>query len=399
MIYKEMKPFLPTKITQDNLHKKTLRTRKHLIIFGKNGVGINKIKLNNQNDVTLKTNQTNASTKSEVSVFTTPIPLTHVSNSSGLVNTPVIPYDFCALYINVALKEYPHLSLFNSDRHNDGYEFKNSGLYPGCEKEHNNGKINAPPEMISSVTPQASKINPAYDRSYFRNKILDQYPNLYRECSCENFDYYEITDETSCGDYICLLCKLGHDDEEIEDWHVKLSGLPSILTDKIRSKLYKRYKKQTGNEPWQLTEVHESEVINSKPEKGPITFEIRNWWPGEDLSSSSSFKPFKPSHEASIGAQGDKTDSKLAKNWELNREPRDLPSSINIHNTFSGNIQKIGKINDRMFNTEYQENQEGKRSSRRPKRNRVCYKESSTNSSNSDDSDYEVKKKIHKIHK
>ena len=62
---------------------------------------------------------------------------------------------------------------------------------------------------------------------------------------------------------------------EYLDWHTKLIGLPSILTDKIRSKLYKRYKKQTGNEPWQLTEVHESEVINSKPEKGPITFEVR----------------------------------------------------------------------------------------------------------------------------
>src|SRR3954468_9738724 len=73
------------------------------------------------------------------------------------------------------------------------------------------------------------------------------------------------------------------------DWHAKLTGLPSILTDKIRSKLYKRYKKQTGNEPWQLTEVHESEVINSKPEskvsdlsfseqceeEGPITFETK----------------------------------------------------------------------------------------------------------------------------
>ncbi|GET57723.1 hypothetical protein GLOIN_2v1790949 [Rhizophagus irregularis DAOM 181602=DAOM 197198] len=59
------------------------------------------------------------------------------------------------------------------------------------------------------------------------------------------------------------------------DWHAKLTGLPSILTDKIRSKLYKRYKKETGNEPWQLSEVHESEVINSKPEKGPITFEAR----------------------------------------------------------------------------------------------------------------------------
>ncbi|PKC71442.1 hypothetical protein RhiirA1_438878 [Rhizophagus irregularis] len=59
------------------------------------------------------------------------------------------------------------------------------------------------------------------------------------------------------------------------DWHAKLTGLPSILTDKIRSKLYKRYKKETGNEPWQLSEVHKSEVINSIPEKGPITFEAR----------------------------------------------------------------------------------------------------------------------------
>src|SRR5205814_9402909 len=79
---------------------------------------------------------------------------------------------------------------------------------------------------------------------------------------------------------------------EYLDWHAKLTGLPSILTDKIRSKLYKRYKKETGNEPWQLSEVHASEaglLINSKPEnkvsylssseqceeKGPIAFEAR----------------------------------------------------------------------------------------------------------------------------
>ena len=74
---------------------------------------------------------------------------------------------------------------------------------------------------------------------------------------------------------------------EYLDWHAKLSGLPSILTDKIRSKLYKRYKKETGHEPWQLLEDHL--LINSKPEnkvsylssseqceeKGPITFEVR----------------------------------------------------------------------------------------------------------------------------
>src|SRR6266496_3041781 len=196
---------------------------------------------------TSKTNQTNELEVQEqyldsveVSVSTAPI---HVSNSSGPVNSPVIPYEARAPYINVALKEYPYLSLYNSDRHNDAYEFKNSGLCPGCGKEHNKGKvvgrcikgsyyikcrsspnekeikINALLEMISSVTHQASRTNPTYDRTYFRNKILDQYPNLYRECSSENFDYYGITDGTSCGvlrETICPLCKLGHDDKEIE---------------------------------------------------------------------------------------------------------------------------------------------------------------------------------------
>src|SRR3954467_4803237 len=74
---------------------------------------------------------------------------------------------------------------------------------------------------------------------------------------------------------------------EYLDWHAKLSGLPSVLTDKIRSKLYKTYKKETGNEPWQLPKARL--LINSKPEnkvsylsfseqceeKGPITFEAR----------------------------------------------------------------------------------------------------------------------------
>src|SRR5256885_16189466 len=51
---------------------------------------------------------------------------------------------------------------------------------------------------------------------------------------------------------------------EYLDWHAKLSGLPSVLTDKIRSKLYKTYKKETGNEPWQLSKAHL--LINLKPE-------------------------------------------------------------------------------------------------------------------------------------
>jgi hypothetical protein len=74
---------------------------------------------------------------------------------------------------------------------------------------------------------------------------------------------------------------------EYLDWHAKLNGLPSVLTDKIRSNLYKKYKKETGYEPWQLSEARL--LINSKPEnkvsylsfseqceeKGPITFEAK----------------------------------------------------------------------------------------------------------------------------
>jgi hypothetical protein len=49
---------------------------------------------------------------------------------------------------------------------------------------------------------------------------------------------------------------------EYLDWHAKLTGLPNVLTDKIRSTLYKKYKKETGNEPWQLLEARL--LINSK---------------------------------------------------------------------------------------------------------------------------------------
>ena len=36
---------------------------------------------------------------------------------------------------------------------------------------------------------------------------------------------------------------------EYLDWHAKLTGLPSILTDKIRSNLYKKYKREMGLKP------------------------------------------------------------------------------------------------------------------------------------------------------
>ena len=65
---------------------------------------------------------------------------------------------------------------------------------------------------------------------------------------------------------------------EYLDWHAKLTELPSVLTDKIRSSLYKKYKKETGYEPWQLSEAHASEaslLINSKT-KYPIYLFLSN---------------------------------------------------------------------------------------------------------------------------
>ena len=76
---------------------------------------------------------------------------------------------------------------------------------------------------------------------------------------------------------------------EYLDWHAKLTGLPSILTDKIRSKLYKRYKKQTGNEPWQLSKAV---TMSAKPQASgfkPITFDVK---PDPELIIKSVLKHF-----------------------------------------------------------------------------------------------------------
>jgi hypothetical protein len=161
MIYKEMLQYLPN-ITLGNLRIQTHRAKNILMLFGEKGVGIDRIKL-----VTCS-----------------------ASDISRLNNTQIQ---------NII------------DYVNDRLHVISKTVTNGNDQSHMTSA-----ETISSVTPQTSRTSLTYDRTYFRNKTLDQYPALYRECSCENFDYYGITDETSCGDYICPLCKLGHDDEEIE---------------------------------------------------------------------------------------------------------------------------------------------------------------------------------------
>nr|CAG8575314.1 13639_t:CDS:10 [Entrophospora candida] len=49
--------------------------------------------------------------------------------------------------------------------------------------------------------------NSTHDRTYFRNKILEQYPDLYYEFNSENVDYYGITAKT-----LCPLCELNHEE-------------------------------------------------------------------------------------------------------------------------------------------------------------------------------------------
>ncbi|PKC73411.1 hypothetical protein RhiirA1_530429 [Rhizophagus irregularis] len=178
-IYNEMEPYLPGK-KRENLRKVTQKAKNIYTLFKE--IGIDKIGL-----VTYSVDAIGSLTGAQI---------------QNIIN----------LYTAECQKV---ISVKNSSRSRDlPAESNKSGL----KKSPDVGK-STPPTSQTSKTNQTNvrvQSKPTYDRAYFRNKILDQYPNLYKECSCENFDYYGITDETSCGDYICPLCKLGHDDEEIE---------------------------------------------------------------------------------------------------------------------------------------------------------------------------------------
>ncbi|CAB4438498.1 unnamed protein product [Rhizophagus irregularis] len=160
-IYDEMLQHL-SGVSRVNLRKKTQLTKPIYILFSEieenkimriKSYSANKLlKLTNMQIDTIKTTLreknscTHVTSEMITSDATAPakskvrIPIAS-TNSSVPVNSPVIPYDACTPYINVTLKEYSLLSLYNSDRYNDEYEFKSSGLCPGCEKEHDKGKV------------------------------------------------------------------------------------------------------------------------------------------------------------------------------------------------------------------------------------------------------------------
>ncbi|RHZ61246.1 hypothetical protein Glove_349g33 [Diversispora epigaea] len=71
-------------------------------------------------------------------------------------------------------------------------------------------KVSSPVTVSPSTKSQIS--NSPISKKISETEILEQCPDLYKEFSSENVDYYGITAET-----LCPLCNLDHDgDEDIE---------------------------------------------------------------------------------------------------------------------------------------------------------------------------------------
>ncbi|CAH1769968.1 1583_t:CDS:1, partial [Entrophospora sp. SA101] len=156
MVYQEIKQLLP-EITDVNLSQKILRARKLYKLF--NTLGLEKIK--------------------QVSYSTDAISSLNYQQIQDIID-----------YVNSV-----------TSSHNETMKILH-------DQSHVTSKINPTNTYIPLKAPQSK---PTYDQSYFRSKTLDQYPNLYKECSDGNVDYYGITDNISFP-----LCRLDHDDIEGE---------------------------------------------------------------------------------------------------------------------------------------------------------------------------------------
>ncbi len=164
MVYQEIKQHLP-EITDVNLRQKILRARKLYKLF--NTLGLEKIK------------QVSYSADAISSLN-----YQQIQNIIDYVNSVTSSHNETVKILH----DQSHVTLKTVSQEND--------------------QIKAEISTLANIL-SASQSNSTCDRFYFRNKTLDQYPNLYREFSSENFDYYGITNETSCP-----LCSLDHDDEE-----------------------------------------------------------------------------------------------------------------------------------------------------------------------------------------
>ncbi|KAG9295323.1 hypothetical protein G9A89_021254 [Geosiphon pyriformis] len=132
------------------------------------------------------------------------------------------------------------------------------------------------------VSEEAKKTLPeteaTHDHTYFRNKILLRYSDLYKIFITEKFDHYGIIEGS-----LCPVCKLNHDEKSVKayfgemtlcaltpeylDWYAKLVEVPSSLTDKIRLILYRAYTEETGLDPWIKSETSEFPQIEKDAEE------------------------------------------------------------------------------------------------------------------------------------
>ncbi|CAG8559185.1 2315_t:CDS:2 [Racocetra fulgida] len=116
--------------------------------------------------------------ETEVSITTTPfIKSYHNSNSEDIVNE------------NNEFSE----TVTIIDSFSDSSESSDGDGGESSDDDSNNDETNSK---------DSTKVNtPAHNRTYFRNKMTEQYPDLFWEGGNGNNDYYGITDESLCPLY------------------------------------------------------------------------------------------------------------------------------------------------------------------------------------------------------
>lgn len=199
-LYKEMLENLPG-ITSGNLRMKTLRAKKIRMLFGENGVGIDKIK-----QVTYSIYAISTLTNSQIQNV-----IKNVTSAKPLSETSMNRENQTSAEISIPTESQVSDPSDSKPSQDNNQDLEISEIQVSIPTEY----ISTDSEKILETGLSASSIfaSQSYDRTHFRNKTLDQYPTLYREFSSENFDYYAVTDETSCG-RACPLCELEHDNEE-----------------------------------------------------------------------------------------------------------------------------------------------------------------------------------------
>ncbi|RHZ69620.1 hypothetical protein Glove_281g10 [Diversispora epigaea] len=169
-LYKEMLSHLPG-ITSGNLRMKTLRAKKIRMLFGKDEVGIEKIKQVTYSIYAISS-LTNSQIQNVIKNVTSVEPLLETATNNNHVISKTVTKRDDQTNAKVSVSSIPPT------------------LKPITEK--------ALPEKQN---------NPIHDHVYFRNKTLLRYSGLYKTIITEKNDYYGIIEGS-----LCPMCKQSHED-------------------------------------------------------------------------------------------------------------------------------------------------------------------------------------------